>query len=75
MAFQLQKIWGSIWVWLLHGWVTNKTYQEILDRVDKRLLEWNAKHRSFARRLTLAQAVIQALPIYSMQTTMISRGT
>ena len=60
---------------LLHGRVTNKTYQEVLDRVDKRLSRWNAKHLSFAGRLTLTQAVIQALPIYSMQTTMIPRST
>ena len=59
----------------LHSRVTNKTYHEILDRVGTRLSEWNAKHLSFAERLTLAQAVIQALPIYSMQTTKILRAT
>lgn len=59
----------------LHGRVTNKTYQEVLDRVDKRLSGWNAKHLSLAGRLTLTQAVIQALPIYSTQTTMLPRGT
>ncbi|KAK9195305.1 hypothetical protein WN943_003425 [Citrus x changshan-huyou] len=60
---------------LLHGRVTNKTYQEILDRVDKQLSGWNVKHLSFVGRLTFTQAVIQALPIYSMQTTVIPRGT
>lgn len=59
----------------LHSRVTNKTYHEILDRVDTRLSGWNAKHLSFAERLTLAQAVIQALPIYSVQTTKIPRAT
>lgn len=59
----------------LHSHVTNKTYHEILDRVDTRLSGWNAKHLSFAERLTLAQAVIQALPIYSVQTTKIPRAT
>lgn len=60
---------------LLHGRVTNKTYEDILDRVDTRLLGCNAKHISFAKKLTLAQVVIQALPIYLMQTIKILRAT
>lgn len=35
---------------LLHGRVTNKTYEDILDRVDTRLLGCNAKHLSFTKK-------------------------
>lgn len=60
---------------LLHGRVTNKTYEDILDRVDTRLLGCNAKHLSFTKKLTLAQVVIQAFLIYLMQTIKILRAT
>ncbi|KAH9722591.1 putative ribonuclease H protein [Citrus sinensis] len=36
-----------------------------------RLTGWNAAHLSFAGRVTLAQSVIQAMPIYAMQTTLL----
>ncbi|KAH9750393.1 putative ribonuclease H protein [Citrus sinensis] len=55
---------------LLHSRVNKATYQSILDKVDMRLSGWNAAHLSFAGRITLAQLVIQAMPIYAMQTTM-----
>ncbi|KAK9228923.1 hypothetical protein WN944_021880 [Citrus x changshan-huyou] len=56
---------------LLHSRVNKATYQSILDKVDMRLSGWNAAHLSFAGRVTLAQSVIQAMPIYAMQTTML----
>ncbi|KAH9725573.1 putative ribonuclease H protein [Citrus sinensis] len=56
---------------LLHSRVNKATYQSILDKVDIRLSGWNAAHLSFAGRVTLAQSVIQAMPIYAMQTTML----
>lgn len=52
---------------IFHSRVTKATYQEILDKVQQRLLGWNAKHLSLEGRITLAQSVIQALPIYAMQ--------
>ncbi|KAH9770764.1 putative ribonuclease H protein [Citrus sinensis] len=54
---------------LLHDRVSKKTYQSIIDKIDQRLSGWAAKHLSVARRVTLAQSVLQAIPIYAMQTT------
>ena len=55
---------------LIHSRVNKVTYQSILDKVDMRLTGWNAAHLSFVGRVTLAQSVIQAMPIYAMQTTL-----
>ena len=73
--FSFQKLKKYLDMSLLHGRVTNKTYKDILDRVDTRLLGCNTKHLSFTKKLTLAQVVIQALPIYLMQTIKILRAT
>lgn len=54
---------------LLNSRVTKNTYQEIVDKVEKRLPAWSASHLSLAGRITLAQSVLQAIPIYAMQTT------
>lgn len=51
---------------LLHSRAAKETYQEIVDKVDKKLSGWNARHQSFAGRITLTQTVIQAIPIYTM---------
>ncbi|KAH9769016.1 reverse transcriptase domain-containing protein [Citrus sinensis] len=56
---------------LIHSRVNKVTYQSILDKVDMRLTGWNAAHLSFAGRVTLAQSVIQAMPMYAMQTTLL----
>ena len=56
---------------ILHSRVTKATYQEILDKVQQGLSGWNAKHLSLAGRITLAQSIIQALPVYAMQSTKI----
>ncbi|KAH9786561.1 putative ribonuclease H protein [Citrus sinensis] len=55
----------------LHSRVNKATYQTILDKVDKRLTGWNAAHLSLAGRITLAHSVLQAMPIYAMQTTLL----
>ncbi|KAL9408205.1 hypothetical protein AB3S75_046705 [Citrus x aurantiifolia] len=59
---------------VIHSRVNKQTYQEILDKVNKRLSWWNAMHLSLAGRLTLTQLVIQTIPIYAMQTTKIPSG-
>ena len=56
---------------LIHSRVNKATYQSILDKVDMRLTGWNAAHLTFAGRVTLAHSVIQAMPIYAMQTTLL----
>lgn len=59
---------------IIHSRVNKLTYQGILDKVNQHLLRWNAIHLSLAGRITLTQSVIQAIPIYAMQTTRIPFG-
>ena len=56
---------------LIHSRVNRATNQSILDKVDKRLTGWNVAHLSFVGRITLAHSVLQAMPIYAMQTTLL----
>ncbi|KAH9666253.1 reverse transcriptase domain-containing protein [Citrus sinensis] len=51
------------------GRVSQQTYQGILDKMDQKLLGWAASQLSLAGRITLTQSVLQAVPIYVMQTT------
>ncbi|XP_052290822.1 uncharacterized protein LOC127900258 [Citrus sinensis] len=57
-----------------HTRVTNNMFQDIVDKVEKRLSGWNASHLSLAGRITLAQSVLQAIPIYVMQIVAIPAG-
>lgn len=59
---------------LFNSRVTNKTYHELVYKVDERLSGWNANHLSLVGRVTLAQSVIQVIPIYAMQTSIIPAG-
>ncbi|KAH9730831.1 putative ribonuclease H protein [Citrus sinensis] len=61
-------------VLLLHNRVSKQTYQNIIDTMDKRLSGWNASHLSLAGRITLAQSVLQAIPVYVMQTINLPRS-
>ena len=56
---------------LIHSWVNKATYQSILNKVDMRLTGWNAAHLFFTGRVTLAQLVLQTMPVYAMQTTLL----
>lgn len=59
---------------LLHSRVTKCTYEEIIDKVERRLSGWNASHLFLVGRITLAQSVLQVIPIYVMQTTDLHTG-
>lgn len=59
---------------IIYKSVTTGTYQGILEKVEQRLNGSNAKLLSLAGRVTLAQSVLQALPVYSMQTTRLPNG-
>ncbi|KAH9751354.1 putative ribonuclease H protein [Citrus sinensis] len=59
---------------LLHSRVTMNTYHDIVDKVEKRLSGWNASQLSLAGRITLTQSVLQAIPVYAMQTSEIPAG-
>ena len=61
-------------VLLLHNGISKQTYQNIIDTVDKQLSRWNASHLSLAGRITLAQSVLQAIPVYVMQTINLPRS-
>ncbi|CAN1181294.1 Putative ribonuclease H protein At1g65750 [Linum perenne] len=60
---------------ILHERVTSHTYQDILDRIDKKLAGWKVKTLSLAGRVTLAQSVLAAIPAYAMQTSVLPVNT
>uniref|UniRef100_A0A199UBV5 Uncharacterized protein n=1 Tax=Manihot esculenta TaxID=3983 RepID=A0A199UBV5_MANES len=49
----------------------NATYQFLLDKIQRKLSGWNANSLSMAGRITLAKAVIAAIPNYFMQTALL----
>ncbi|CAL1383991.1 unnamed protein product [Linum trigynum] len=56
---------------VVHGRVTKDTYKYILEKVDQRLAGWKARSLSLAGRVTLAISVLNALPNYVMQTSVL----
>lgn len=67
-GFQMTEDLGKyLGVPILHEKVNRRSFQFILDKVDQRLSTWKVKSLSFAGRVTLTKAVIQALPSYVMQ--------
>lgn len=69
-GFQVTNDLGKyLGVSILHEKVNRRSFQFILDKVDKRLSCWKVKMLSFAGRLTLTKSVMQALPTYVMQST------
>jgi len=49
-------------------------YNYLINQVKNRLSSWKAKQLSFAGRVTLAKAVIKAIPIYPMMTTSVPKS-
>ena len=49
-------------------------YQEIIEKVERRLSGWTASYLSLAGRIVLAQSVLQAILIYVMQTIKLPSG-
>lgn len=73
-SFQITDDIGKyLGVPILHDRVSRRSFQFILDKVDKRLSNWKANTLSFAGRFTLTKSVVQALPTYVMQSTLIPR--
>ncbi|XP_024039517.1 uncharacterized protein LOC112098126 [Citrus clementina] len=60
---------------LLHLRVSKAMYHGILEKVERKFNGWSGKNLSFAGRVTLTQIVMQALSIYSMQTTRLPTTT
>lgn len=73
-GFKLTEDLGKyLGVPIIHERVSRRSFQFILQKVDQRLSSWKAKTLSFAGRLTLTKSVLQALPAYVMQSTLIPR--
>ncbi|CAL1366122.1 unnamed protein product [Linum trigynum] len=56
---------------VLHGIISKTTFKYILEKIDRKLTAWKAKTLSLAGRVTLAQSVLNAIPTYAMQTSML----
>lgn len=53
---------------LIHGRVHNNHFDNILQKLQKKLNGWKANVLSLARRATLVQVVTFSIPVYMMQT-------
>ncbi|KAG6404011.1 hypothetical protein SASPL_136245 [Salvia splendens] len=51
------------------------TYTYILDRMKEKIASWSSNQISFAGRITLAQAVLNSMPLYAMHTSSIPLST
>ncbi|KAL4324777.1 hypothetical protein GQ457_11G004350 [Hibiscus cannabinus] len=60
---------------LLHSRVSKATYAYLLEKMRATLPGWVAKTLTLAGRITLAKAVLQAIPIYVMQSSWLPKGT
>lgn len=60
---------------IIHKKVCLNTFNYVIEKVKQRLSSWKAKTLSFASRVTLAKSVIQAMPTYVMQASVLPRGT
>jgi hypothetical protein len=52
---------------LIHGRIKNALIRYIVDEAQQRLAGWKVDKLSLAGRVALCQSVIQALPLYTMQ--------
>lgn len=59
---------------LSHNRVTKNTLNFIVDKVQRKLQNWEARKLSFAGRVMLAQSVLLAIPNYFMQTVLVPKG-
>ena len=59
---------------LLSERVSRGSYQPLLDMVRSKLVGWKRKNLSFVGRATLVKLVLSALPIYSLQTSMVPQS-
>lgn len=74
LGFQVTDDLGKyLGVPIIHDRVSRRSFQFIMEKVDKRLSNWKANTLSFAGRLTLTKTIIQALPTYVMQSALIPK--
>ncbi|CAN1182979.1 Putative ribonuclease H protein At1g65750 [Linum perenne] len=60
---------------IVHGRNSKELYQYLLERLDQKLSGWKSKSLSAAGRASLAQLVLNSVPSYVMQTTLLPAGT
>ncbi|XP_050229329.1 uncharacterized protein LOC126678474 [Mercurialis annua] len=60
---------------LLHGRYTKKHAAGVMNRIRTRLSNWNAKSLLLAGRSSLINSVLSAVPIYTMQTTALTKNS
>ena len=60
---------------LIHGRVTRSSYSYLVDKLQVRSSSYQSSRLSLAGRTTLAKSVLCALPIYTMQTTVLLYST
>ncbi|KAK5840215.1 hypothetical protein PVK06_009102 [Gossypium arboreum] len=58
---------------LLHDRVTKSTLNFVVEKVRRKLQNWEARKLSFAGRVTLAQSVLLAIPNYFMQSLLVPK--
>ena len=75
LGFSVTKDLGTyLGMPFLHTRVSQHAYQTIIDKVERRLSGWHASLLSLAGIITLAQSVLQAIPVYAMQSTSLPTG-
>lgn len=76
MGFQQTNDLGKyMGVPIFHKRVGLNTFNYVIDKVKQRLSTWKSRTLSIVGRVTLAISVVQAMPIYVMQSSIIPRGT
>ena len=60
---------------VIHGQNTRGTYFYLVDKLQKHNTSYHSTRLSLAGRTTLAKSVLSALPIYTMQTTVLPQAT
>ena len=53
---------------IIQGRVNRYTFKNTIDKIKAKLSDWKAKNLSLAGRVTLANSVLQVMPIYPMLT-------
>ncbi|CAN1164676.1 Putative ribonuclease H protein At1g65750 [Linum perenne] len=56
---------------IIHGRNSKHLYQYLIDRMEKKLAGWKVGSLSLAGRVSLAMSVLNSLPTYAMQTTLL----
>ncbi|CAN1163380.1 Putative ribonuclease H protein At1g65750 [Linum perenne] len=70
-----QNLGRYLGVPIIHGKNSKDLYQYIIDRMEQRLAGWKVNSLTMAGRVALAKSVLNTLPTYAMQTTLLPTET